>query len=258
MDTKARPWMADVEIEIMDSLFKTQRPARVLEWGAGGSTLYWPPKYRFIKSWLAVEHSKGFAKALRGQVAAKVTVKGATGKRYWNQAGEYDMIIVDGHYRPECLTVARELLAEGGIVVLHDSGRSAYNVAWELYPFSETLYAGEKRKEDRYYKHRGSAVFWLDEAVETGGWCREYVVESDMPERPSYVPPVVEEVEVEAEEDEYLSDVALAKLAAGKLEVEMEEGVECREDDADAWQYDEGPFPREQFEAELAAATEPL
>ena len=198
MNIKATPWMADIEIEIMDSLFKTQRPKRVLEWGAGGSTLYWPPKYKFIEKWLAVERDRAFAKELRAQVADKVTVKGATGKRYWKQKGQFDMIIVDGHHRPECLEAALGplaqgqralgLLAEGGIVVLHDSGRPAYNVAWKLYPFAETLYAGEKPVEGGY-KHRGITVFWQDEAVETGGWCREYVVEADLPERPSYVVP---------------------------------------------------------------------
>ncbi len=210
MDVKARPWMADVEIKIMDSLFEAQRPKRVLEWGAGGSTLYWPEKYDFIETWVAVERDRAFAKELMELVADKVLVKPATGKRYWNQKGQYDMIIVDGHYRPECLEVALGLLADGGIVVLHDSGRGGYNVAWTLCPWAEELYAGEKRKEDGYYKHRGITVFWRDDVVETGGWCREYLVEADLPPRPSnYVPPIPPVVETEADiekrwEQEYI------------------------------------------------------
>ena len=226
MDIEARPWMANCEIEVMDSLFKTQRPARVLEWGAGGSTLYWPPRYACIEKWTAVECDKTFARELRQQVADKVTVKGATGKRYWNQRGRYDMIIVDGHHRPECLEAALGLLAEGGIVVLHDSGREGYNAAWTLYPFSEVLYAGEKRKEDGYYKHRGIAVFFVDSFVSQAGWCREYLVEADLPERPVYVPPVVTVPEMEAE-------------------------VEARSE------YIE-EFDIEEFEVELAAAENPF
>ena len=214
MAIRTQPWMAAVEIQIMDSLFKTQRPKRVLEWGAGGSTLYWPPKYDFIEKWVAVERDRAFARELRAEVASKVTVKGATGKQYWNQKGEYDMIIVDGHYRPECLEAALGLLAEGGIVVLHDSGRSSYNVAWELYPFAEVLYAGEKRKEDGYYKHRGITVFFVDSLVSQAGWCRDYLVEADLPERPAYVPPetAVQEMEVEVEERaRYIADVVLSE-----------------------------------------------
>ena len=114
-----------------------------------------------------------------------------------------------------------ERLAEGGIVVLHDSGRMGCNPAWALYPFSETLYAGEKRKEDGYYKHRGTTVFWKDDSVDTSRWCREYAVEADFPERPQYVAP----------------DVAVP---------EMEAEIEARAE----W--------IEEFETELAAATEPF
>jgi len=212
MDIRPTPWMADCEIEIMDSLFEAQRPKRVLEWGAGGSTLYWPPKYDFIETWLAVERDKAFVKALKTQAAKNVTVKRATGKRYWNQAGQYDMIIVDGHYRVECLDVARALLAEGGIVVLHDSGRSGYNKAWTLWPFAEELYVGELLKEDGYYKHRGVTVFWQDEAVEAGKWLRKYAVEADFPERPSYEPPG----EMEAAIEERVVHIAEVVSEAGE------------------------------------------
>ena len=60
----------------------------------------------------------------------------------------------------------------------------------KLHPLAETLYAGEKRKESGYYKHRGITVFWFDELVTTSGWQRDHAVEADFPERPSYVPPM--------------------------------------------------------------------
>ena len=212
MEIRQTPWMADCEVEIMDSIFRTQRPKRVLEWGAGGSTLYWPPKYDFIEEWKVIEQDKEFAKALKGQVADKVYVSYATGKQYWHQAAEYDMIIVDGHYRLECLEAALGLLADGGIVVLHDSGRSAYNEAWKFWPHCEELYLGEKfiqydcgywtpnaKPGEGYYKHRGIAVFWQDDTVETSGWCRQYAQAPLL--RPDYVPPEVTVQEVKVNGD---------------------------------------------------------
>jgi len=190
MDIKQKPWMADCEIEIMDSLFQAQRPKRVLEWGAGGSTLYWPQQYDFIEEWVAIEHDEVFAEAVRVQAAGKVEVFDFLPPQYWQWAehlGQYDMIIVDGRYRVDCLEVARDLLAAGGIVVLHDSGRSGYNEAWKLWPRSEELYPGEKLNEDGYYRHRGITVFWRDKGVRQAGWCREY--QAEPLKRPKYKAP---------------------------------------------------------------------
>jgi len=189
MKVADRPWMAEAEIEIVDSIFRALRPRRVLEWGAGGSTLYFPQRYGFVESWIAVEHDAAFAEAVLARAAGKVEVLQLDEPGYWKQPrrlGKFDLIIVDGMYRVECLKVARGILEEGGVVILHDSGRSAYNEAWKLWPGSEELYPGEKPTGDGYFKHRGITVFWYGE-VERGGWCRKYQVEPLG--RPEYKPP---------------------------------------------------------------------
>ena len=219
MAIRTQPWMAAVEIQIMDSLFKTQRPKRVLEWGAGGSTLYWPQLHRPIEEWVAIEHNEAFAEAVRGQTDAKVEVLQLNAPQYWRWAelvAPFNMIIVDGIHRVECLEAARGLLAPRGIVVLHDSGRSAYNVAWEIYPFSEVLYAGEipRDRGDGYYKHRGIAVFWQDKGVRRKKWNRQHLADAPMPERPSYVPPMEEQRTAAIEEAEPLPEITEQEIVA--------------------------------------------
>jgi len=87
----------------------------------------------------------------------------------------------------ECLKAARGILAEGGIVVLHDSGRANCNEAWKLWPRSEELYPGELLTEAGYYKHRGLTVFWKDDRVKQAGWCRKY--QGEPLKRPRYEKP---------------------------------------------------------------------
>ena len=190
MDIRQKPWMADVEITIIDSIFQAQQPKRVLEWGAGGSTLYWPPQYNFIEEWVAIEDDEAYAEAVREQAAGKVEVLQLDPPQYWQWAerlGQFDLIIVDGRHRVECLKAALGLLADKGIVVLHDSGRSGYNEAWKVWPRSEELYPGEKLNEDGYYRHRGITVFWKDKGVKQAGWCREY--QGEALKRPRYKKP---------------------------------------------------------------------
>lgn len=195
-----RPYLADCEIEIMDSIFQAQRPRRVLEWGAGGSTLHWPQKYAFVEEWIAIEHDEEFANEVLGRADAKVQVLQLDPPQYWRWAerlGSFDLIIVDGLHRVECLKAARGLLAEGGIVVLHDSGRSVYNEAWKPWPCCEELYPGEKSTGDGYYKHRGITVFWDGVQELMQGWCRDY--KADPLERPKYKLPRKQRAKAEPE-----------------------------------------------------------
>lgn len=176
MDLWQTPWLADEEMTIMVSLFGTQRPTTVLEWGIGGSTIYWPRQYDFIKRWIVIEHDKDYAKVVAEQVIDIVEVLQLDPPHYWRQAerlGPFDLILVDGRHRVKCLEAATKALADKGIAVLHDSGRDRYKPAWEFYPWSETLYPGKLTLEGvPGAEQHGLTVFWQDELVEQAGWYR--------------------------------------------------------------------------------------
>ncbi|MGY2026945.1 hypothetical protein [Nocardia gipuzkoensis] len=48
--------------------------------------------------------------------------------------GQFDAIFVDGRKRRRCLLEARNLIADGGVVLLHDAFRTYYQCAWQIYP----------------------------------------------------------------------------------------------------------------------------
>jgi hypothetical protein len=162
---------------------------RVLEWGAGRSTL----SYSAILDgaqvpfhWLALEYDREFCDStiapelLRRPAAVLRYVEdgqdlsGAPGDASatevvcWNRtalrpflgdqyiadraanldgyvdhprsAGEpFDVILVDGRKRRRCLLTALDVMAEQGIVLLHDAFRTYYHCAMEAYPVSRPI-----------------------------------------------------------------------------------------------------------------------
>ena len=173
--------MADREIEIMASLFAAQEPKSVLEFGSGHSTGYWPGRLPYLLKWVAIEHSAGWVKALEGKLAGQVELRLVERAEYYApllvEGAMFDFILVDGLYRCSCMMAGSLMLAPGGILVLHDSGRPEYLPAWGMFPHHEVLCPGElPRPGGKGFLHRGLAVFWRDDDVETKDWCRDYIV----------------------------------------------------------------------------------
>ena len=130
-----KPMMDPPEIDALRALIEEREPARVLEWGSGGSTLYWPAMFPSLE-WLSIEHNKAYAQAIEDRLPANVTLRRLDFPAYYQlgpDAGKFDLIIVDGRERVRCLDAARSLLSEGGAVILHDAGRARYAPAKRYY-----------------------------------------------------------------------------------------------------------------------------
>lgn len=133
-------------------LFYAAHPRRVLEFGAGGSTVRWSAKSAL---WMTIEHHPEWAQAVREQTSALVCKVGGRSADDYLAAvvGEFDLIFVDGLYRVECVQQSPKWLAYGGIVVLHDASRVEYRAAWDTYPHIVHLTKGNG-------KANGLAVMW--------------------------------------------------------------------------------------------------
>ncbi|WP_456431326.1 hypothetical protein [Thermosulfuriphilus sp.] len=157
-----KPYMDEEDIRIIESVLLNFKKDHldVLEWGSGGSTLYFP---RFLSSqgisytWTSIEHNKSWfetvLKAVEGIPHVRLNLVRFDGpgrklrkipmKEYieWprrlNQ--RYDLILVDGRKRQECLLEAPRHLKPGGLVLLHDAQRKRYHRAFRIYPYSRFL-----------------------------------------------------------------------------------------------------------------------
>jgi len=135
---KARPLMSPNEIVAIEKLIRKRKVSRVLEWGGGGSTLYWPKLFPEI-DWVTVESDPRFVRAIMARRPPSVTVMALKMPAYCNlkpeDVGLFDLIIVDGiaKARVPCLDAARKLLTPDGVALLHNTTSGRYDAANALY-----------------------------------------------------------------------------------------------------------------------------
>lgn len=161
------PFMHDDEIAVMDAQMKQYEPKICLEWGSGGSTIYYPKKFKFIKQWVSIEHSGAYAKFLRDKVDSKKVILLWAHEYHYidlvkNHLRRYDFIFIDGQEREKCLEASRNMLKPNGFVILHDSGRKEYwNWMRRIYGSQEKLIEGRIPARGGGFTAGGLTKFWL-------------------------------------------------------------------------------------------------
>lgn len=111
---------------------------RILEWGSGGSTVFCAKRGAEVTS---IEHVPDWAQLVqtelkRRKLSAQVTVHRIDLEAEYvdvidQLSGSFDLIVVDGRRRVECVLKAHSRVVPGGWLVLDDSDREAYLPAEE-------------------------------------------------------------------------------------------------------------------------------
>lgn len=161
---KLKPMMSDDEIAIIDRLIERIRPEMCLEWGSGGSTVYFPKAHDCIKLWDSVEHNGHYEEFLRPHLDPKVCLHWIQDDmdKYVNclSAYEYDFILIDGMERGRCLEIASEMVSDAGCILLHDADRGEYQGFIKNCKLKKRrLSRGEKLQRDGGCAHRGLIRF---------------------------------------------------------------------------------------------------
>lgn len=103
---------------------------RVLEFGAGIGTQWWAKR---VGCHTAIEHDPAWARRVaKGSAANVLTTSGESAEQYLAPTlglALFDVVIVDGIFRNECLGAAPGLLSESGIILLDDAQRAEYRPA---------------------------------------------------------------------------------------------------------------------------------
>lgn len=161
MKTDLRPLMRKSEIKILEnelfSLAKQKGEISILEWGSGGSTIYFS---NFLQgkgisfNWLSLEYNKNWYHQVLDRAKKEPNIEILlfdVGNNNLNQKHtnmdeyvnyptnlnkKFDFILVDGRKRRRCLLDAQKLLNPNGVVFLHDAQRKYYHSAFKSYPDS--------------------------------------------------------------------------------------------------------------------------
>lgn len=119
------PWFTYPAIALFAERVKPEW--RVLEFGCGMGTLWWA---LHVAEVVAVEHEATWARMISERSNATILLTDSDSAESYlapvKALGRFDVVIVDGIHRNECLLAAADLVSAGGIVVLDDAQRSEY------------------------------------------------------------------------------------------------------------------------------------
>lgn len=122
------PWMNYAVVALLDE--RLQGDLDVFEWGSGASTLYFASRARSVTS---VEHDPAWYDRVSRGAPANVRVllqacdtDGAYCRAIDREPRRYDLIVVDGRDRVNCLMHGLAALSERGVILLDDAQRERY------------------------------------------------------------------------------------------------------------------------------------
>jgi predicted O-methyltransferase YrrM len=126
------PWMNYPVLDYLEQALPGN--ARIFEFGSGYSTAWFCKKYGSV---ISVDNDPGWhnkTNALTSSFANCKLILEENEADYINtidrQDQPFDLIVIDGVWRSECLLRSIDHLAPGGIILLDDSDREEYQAAY--------------------------------------------------------------------------------------------------------------------------------
>ena len=126
-----RPMMSKAEVSFFTSLLSVGDVAHVVEFGSGGSTLYYPKMLPEGGTWSSIESHAGWFELIKKHVLKCVHMYladevSAVDAEFMTALAGADLVLIDGgEDRSRIMDLVRELNPTA-LVVLHDSWRDSY------------------------------------------------------------------------------------------------------------------------------------
>jgi hypothetical protein len=122
------PWITYPAIEFIKR--RIQPSMSVFEYGSGGSTIWWSNRVREV---ISVEHDRDWFEKLREMIGSRARIShidleygGAYAKEIQKYRSRFDVVVVDGRDRVNCLKNCLSALTPSGVVILDNSERPEY------------------------------------------------------------------------------------------------------------------------------------
>ena len=129
---KVSAWWSESAVQFIKDRLK--KDMRVFEYGCGNSTLFW---MQYVEEIVSVENDPQWYERMRLLVSSKVTLifrdleYGGDYSKTIGQYGKFDIVLIDGRDRVNCVRNAVNSLTEDGVIVWDDSDRQQYQVGFD-------------------------------------------------------------------------------------------------------------------------------
>jgi predicted O-methyltransferase YrrM len=152
---KDKPWLTDRSIQFLDH-FLSQGSKTVLELGSGASTIWFAKRAHHL---ISFEHDIRWYELITNELQRLGLfidyrfIKGS----YFDEINKFpelffDLILIDGKDRVQCVKNSIRVLKSGGILMLDDAQRDRYNIVndildgWEFFQTEDF----DKLKEENF------------------------------------------------------------------------------------------------------------
>lgn len=122
------PWITYPALEFIKR--RVQPNMTVFEYGSGGSTIWWS---NHVGKVISVEHDRAWFAKVRTRLDSRSTISqidleygGAYSKAVLQYEATFDIVVVDGRDRVNCLKNCLRALKPSGVVLLDNSERPEY------------------------------------------------------------------------------------------------------------------------------------
>jgi precorrin-6B methylase 2 len=122
------PWVTYPAIEFIKRRVKPEMS--VFEYGSGGSTRWWA---NLVSHVVSVEHDRQWFEKLSAMKCANIELfqidlinGGEYSKKIAQYENQFDIVVVDGEDRVNCIKHCLGALTESGVVIVDNSDRSQY------------------------------------------------------------------------------------------------------------------------------------
>lgn len=130
------PWITDGAFYYLQDFIEKRGPElNVLEFGAGSSSVWLAPR---VKSLITYEHDNHWLKLADDAICLKDRWRPILmplpyyTSTFHHQYGPFDLILVDGRNRVECVRHNYKLLAQNGIIMVDNTERVQYEPIREI------------------------------------------------------------------------------------------------------------------------------
>jgi predicted O-methyltransferase YrrM len=124
------PWMNYAVVKLLESSLQGVEDIKLFEYGSGSSTIFFA---NIVKQVFSCEHDSEWFNRIKAKVPQNVSLMyrqededGMYCRAINDVDDNFDIVVVDGRDRPNCIKQALYHLTDRGIVILDDSHRQDY------------------------------------------------------------------------------------------------------------------------------------
>ena len=160
------PWLTEKAIEFLDGLLKDRPDATVLEFGCGGSTIWMAQR---IKNLTSIEHDGEWFNIVSNYLSGHNECQRVDIQRmelpYHSILNDlpdehFDLVVVDGRGRVECVKAAMRTVKIGGFILLDNTERGYYSGAFKLLCLWDMERSEQVGPDSVGFNHAGWETCW--------------------------------------------------------------------------------------------------